>query len=75
MAKTRQKGNLKTRKMAGYMYGCNILTNFENKAVAMTGNGNQVNLQKLIVEKFVKAHQEKLFLAGFSHLKPLWVGT
>ena len=33
-------------------YGCNILTHFENKALAMTGSGNQVNLKKSIFEKF-----------------------
>ena len=47
------------------MYGCNILTNFENKALDMTGNGNQVNLMKSILEKFVKADQVKLIFGGF----------
>ena len=36
-----------------------------------TGNGNYANLLKSILEKFVKAHQGNLFLAGFTHLKPL----
>ena len=34
-------------KLTGCMYGCNILTHFENKAPAMTGNGKQVNLLTL----------------------------
>jgi hypothetical protein len=38
---------------------------------AITGNGNYANLLKSILEKFVKAHQVNLILAGFSHLKPL----
>ena len=41
----------------------------------MTGNGNYANLLKSILEKFVKAHQVKLFLASFSHLTPLCVAT
>ena len=38
----------------------------------MTGNGNQVNLLKICMEKFVKSHQVNLFLAGFSYLEPQW---
>ena len=38
---------------------------------AITGNGNDANLLNSVLEKFVKAHQVNLFLAGFSHLKPL----
>ena len=38
---------------------------------AIAGNGNYANLLNSILEKFVKAHQVNLFLAGFSHLKPL----
>ena len=34
-------------KLTGYTHGCNILTDFENNALAMTGNGSQVNLLKL----------------------------
>ena len=34
-------------KLTGYTYGCNSLTNLENKGYAMPGNGNQVNLLKL----------------------------
>ena len=30
---------------------------------------NHVNLLKINLEKFVKSHQVKLFLAGFRHLK------
>ena len=44
LAKMRFK---KLVKLTGYTYGCNILTHFEYKALAMTGNGNQVNLLKL----------------------------
>ena len=47
MIKTRQKLNKKLVKLTGYAYGCNILTHFENKALAMTGNRNLVNLLKL----------------------------
>ena len=32
-----------------------------------SGNGNQVNLLKLVWGKFVKSHQVNLFLAGFSY--------
>ena len=42
---------------------------------AITGNGNYANLLKSILEKFVKANQVNLFLAGFSHLKPVWAGV
>ena len=38
---------------------------------AITGNRNYANLLKSLLEKFVKAHQVNLILAGFSHLKPL----
>ena len=38
---------------------------------AITGNGNYANLLKSILEKLVKVHQVNLFLAVFSHLKPL----
>ena len=55
----------------GQTYACNNLTSFWNAAHAITGNGNYANLLKSILEKFVKAHQVNLFLAGFSHLKPL----
>ena len=50
---------------------CNILTHFENKALAMTGNGNQVNLLKLAWKKLLKSHHFSMILADFSHLEPL----
>ena len=34
-------------KLNDQFHSCNILTNFENEADAMTGNGNDVNLLKL----------------------------
>ena len=37
----------------------------------MTGNGNDVNLLKLCLEKIVKSHQCNLFSARFSHLEPI----
>ena len=40
---------------------------------AITRNGNYANLLKSILEKFVKAHQVNIFLAGFIHLKPVWL--
>jgi hypothetical protein len=40
-------------KLTGYTYAFNSLTNFEHVAPAMTGNGNQVNLQKLAMIFFL----------------------
>ena len=34
-------------KLTGYTYSCNILTHFGYQVLAMTGNGNQVNLLTL----------------------------
>ena len=59
----------------GQTYACNNLTSFWNAAHAITRNGNYTNLLKSILEEFVKAHQVNLFLAGFSHLKPLCSGS
>jgi hypothetical protein len=39
-----------------------VFTNFEYKAHAMAGNGNQL---KIGLEKFVKPHQVSLFSADF----------
>ena len=39
---------LKIVKLTGYTYACNDLTNFEYQAQAMTGNGNCMNLLKLV---------------------------
>ena len=47
-----------------------ILNKYE--VPVMTRNGNQVNLLKICMEKFVKSHQVNLFLAGFSYLEPQW---
>ena len=58
----------------GHTYACNNLTSFWNSAHAITGSGKYANLLKLILEKFVKSQQVNLFLAGFSHLKPLCMG-
>ena len=49
---------------------CNSLTNCEHNALAITGNGNYVNLLKL----FVKSQQVNLFLAGFTTFSPLCTG-
>ena len=49
-----------------------VFTNIEYQVQrAMTGNGNQMNLQKLGWKIFVKSDQVFLFLAGFNYLKPL----
>ena len=62
-------------KLTGYTYGYIILTHFENKALAMTGNGNQVNLLKLDLKNLWNHCIGNFFLAGFSHLKPLCGGN
>ena len=54
-----------------HTYAFNSLTNFKFEADTKTGNGNQVNLLKICLWNFVKSHQVNLFLAVFSHLKPL----
>ena len=63
-------------KLTGYNYACNSVTNFEYEVHPKNGNGNHthVNPLKLARKKFVKSHQVNLFLAGFSHLEPLWSG-
>ena len=49
-----------------------LATIFKYAAHATTGNGNYANLtDEIDLEKFVKSHQVKLLLAGFSHLEPL----
>ena len=53
------------------LISANSLTHFWYESIAMTGNGNYVNLLKTCVEKIVKSHQVNLFLAGFSLVKPL----
>ena len=50
-------------KLNGHTCACTNLTTFKNAARAITGNRNYANL--------LKSHQVNLFLAGFSHLKPL----
>ena len=40
----------KVVKLTGYTYACNSLTNFDYEGNSMTGNGNQVNFLKLILE-------------------------
>ena len=47
----------------------NNLTTFKYATHAITGNRNHVNLLKIDLEKLVKSHQVKLFLAGYCHLK------
>lgn len=54
-------------KLIDHTYSCNSLTNFENEAHTMIGNGSD----QTCCEKIVKSRQVNLFLAGFSHLEPL----
>ena len=36
--------------MTDHTYACNSLTNFEEEAYTMTGNGNHVTMLKVILE-------------------------
>ena len=59
-------------KSTGHTYACNNLTSFAYVAYAITGNGNYIcKSAEIDLKKFVKSLQVNLFLAGFSHLKPL----
>jgi hypothetical protein len=67
--------NKKFVKLTGSTYVCNSFTNIEYQVHAMTGNGNQMNLQKLGWKIFVKSDQVFLFLAGFNYLFETTVRT
>ena len=52
------------------------LCTFKYAAQAITGNGNDANLLKLILKKKLgKSHQVNLFLARFSHLELLCISA
>ena len=56
-------------KLNSYTYAYNSLTNVEHKT--HPGNGNRPKFAVICLEILVKSHQENLFWAGISHLKPL----
>ena len=59
-------------KIIDFTYACKSLTDFENEANEMTGNGNYLcEYAETCLEKVVKPLQVNLFLAVFSHLEPL----
>ena len=60
-------------KIIDFTYACKSLTDFENEANEMTGNGNYLcEYAETCLEKVIKPLQVNLFLAVFSHLEPLW---
>ena len=69
MAKTRQK----FVKLIGYIYACYSLTNFECDAMQPPERENVVDTLKLVWKNLAKSRWVNLFLAGFSHLEPLFV--
>ena len=50
---------------------CNDLTSFDYEVHRMIGNGSQFEYAETCMKKFMKSHQVNLFLAAFSHLKPM----
>ena len=58
-------------KLTNHTCACNDSTSFECE-VQVFWKRRLCKFAEICLEKHVKSHQVKLFLAGFNHLKPQW---
>ena len=58
-------------KLIDHVYACNSLTDFKYKARAIHENGHGSKSAEIWKKNLAKSHQDNLFGAGFSHIKPL----